>query len=264
VVSNQRKAINPDSTKSKTGSDKASGQAVSVRGTGNLSVGLSIVGALLAILIAFKPLTPVLLAVPILPFYYRAMRKGAYQTAFSLTLRWILTVFVTIMLFGGFLSDRTEKAVPFATQTQTAIQNWTETVDAPPPADYIYLAGGLVIFAAAALVSGGAGGFVVGALGLASSACGAAFLFQRGGNIFQVLIIAVPPWLLCLFGACLFLMVPITVPFFNRLSGRPETSDGLNLRHTIYLGLGLLAGSLLLRLTVAGIWAGLTQRWTVI
>jgi hypothetical protein len=264
VVPNKRKVIKPAGTKSKTGPDRARGPAAAVHREGNLLVGLSIVGALLAILISIKPLTPVLLAAPILPFYYRAMRKGAYQTAFNLALRWILTVFVTVMLLGGFLSSRTERAVPFAAQTQTAILNWIETADAPPPADYFYLAVGLVIFAAASLVSGGSGGFVVGALGLASSACGAAFLFQQGSNIFQVLIIAVPPWLLCLFGASLFLLVPITVPFFNRLAGRPETTGGLNLRRTIYLGVGLLAVSFLLRLTVAGIWAELTQRWTVL
>ena len=264
MAAKRQNGIRPDSAKPKTGQVKARSRADSARRAYNLMVGLSITGVLLAILIAVKPLTPILLAAPIVPFYYRAMKAGAYQAAFGLAVRWALSVFITVALTGGFMTARTEKAVPFAARTQTAIQSWVGTADAPPPADYIHLAGGLVIFAAAVLVSGGAGGFVVGALGLASSAFGAAYLFQRGDNLFQVLIIAVPPWLLCLFGSCLFLLVPIAVPFFNRLSGRPEATDGLDLRRHIYLGVGLLLGSMLLRLAVAGIWAGLTQRWTVI
>ena len=263
MASNRRDKTGTDRANPKSGPPKAAGRAFSTVRPESLIVAASIAGVLLAILIALGPLTPVLLAAPAVPFYYRAMKAGARVAAFKLAVRWSLTVFVTVALVAGFVSGRTERAVPLAARTQTAIQNWIGTADASPPADYLQLIGSLVIFAAVALLTGGAGGFVVGALGLASSACGAAYLFQRGDNLFHVLIIAVPPWLVCLFAACLFLLVPISSPFFSRLFGRPERTDGLDLRRYVYLGVGLLLGSLLLRLAVAGIWEGLTQRWTV-
>jgi hypothetical protein len=247
-----------------TGPDKAAGRTPPASQAVNLLIGLTIAAVLLAVLIALGPLTPFLLAAPIVPFYFRAMKAGARGTAFKMAFRWSLTVLVTVSLFAGFLADRTKEAVPFADRTQTAIQSWLTSADGSPPADYLQLVVGLALFGAAAVLSGGAGGFVVGALGLAGSACGAAYLFQRGDNIFHILIVAVPPWLLCLYAAGLFLLVPITIPFFHRMSGRAETGDGLNVQRHIYLGVGLLAGSLLLRLLAAGIWAGLVKRWTIL
>jgi hypothetical protein len=257
VVSPQRNSFRPAGTKKESIRPKAP------NGPGNLVVGLTIIATMLAVLIAMEFLTPVLLAAPVIPFFYRCMKNGDRRTAFGLALRWGLTVFITVALIGGFNSERTEKAVPLSDQYQTAVQKWIAMSDVPPPGDYTQLAGALLIFAAAVLFSGGLGGFVVGALGLASLAYGAAYLFQNGDNIFHVLIIAVPLWLSCLVVACLFLLVPLAEPFYQRLVGERDSSGGPDLRRYVFLGLGFVLAGILLRLTLSGLWLELTQRWTI-
>ena len=134
----------------------------------------------LSILIAVKVITPILLTAAIFPFFLHVMKRGLHRRAVILTARWAITVFVCVVVTAGFVSTRAEKAFPYAEQSVDVIEDWIAGTNDTPPADFkLLLAGGLA-FAAAAAVSGGAVGFLLASLVLASSACGSAFLFQQG------------------------------------------------------------------------------------
>jgi len=229
----------------------------------NLVVGASILGVLLSILIAVKFITPIFLTAAIVPFFLQAMRKGLHRRAAILTARWAITVFICVVITGGFVTSRAEKTFPYAKQSVHDIQDWIAGTNDVPPADFkLLLAGGLA-FTAAALVSGGVLGFILASLLIGGSACGSAYMFQQGDNIFHILVIAVQPWLLCLFAAGIFLIIPAAYPTLHRFLHKTAPADKKGLLRFVYAGAGLFILSILLRLTTMEAWRALTERWTV-
>jgi hypothetical protein len=255
-------AVSGDPT---TGSSTAENKAASSPATSaeNLVVGAGILSVFLSILIAVKVITPLLLTAAIFPFFLHAMQKGRHSRAVRLTARWAITVFVCVVIAGGFVSARAEKTFPYAGQSVDAIEDWIAGTTDTPPADFKMLVGGGLAFALAAAVSGGALGFILASLALGGSACGSAFLFQQGDNIFHIVLIAVQPWLLCLFAAGIFLVVPAAFPLLQRLPQTTAPADRRSLLRLACLGAGLFLLSILLRLTTAGAWKSLTERWTI-
>jgi hypothetical protein len=254
------KSVDP-TTASFTAEEKAaSSPATSAE---NLVVGASILSVLLSILIAVKVITPLLLTAAIFPFFLHAMQKGLHCRAAKLTARWAITVFACVVIVGGFVSARAERTFPYAGQSMDTIEDWIAGTNDTPPADYKMLIGGGLAFALAAAVSGGALGFILASLALGSSAYGSAYLFQQGDNIFHILLIAMQPWLLCMFAAGIFLVVPSAYPLHHRLSHTTTTGDRRGLLRLTYVGVGLFILSIVLRLTTAGAWKTLTERWTI-
>jgi hypothetical protein len=254
------KSGNPPSDSSGREEKPTSSRATSAD---NLVVGASILSVFLSILIAVKVITPILLTAAIFPFFLHVMKKGLHGKAVVLTARWAITVFASVVITAGFVSARAEKTFPYAEKSVDVIEDWIAGTNDTPPADFkLLLAGGLA-FTAAAAVSGGVVGFLLASLVLASSACGSAFLFQRGDNIFHIVLIAVQPWLLCLFAAGVFIIVPVAYPLLNRFLRVSIPSNKKTLMRFIYAGAGLFILSILLRLTTAETWRSLTERWTI-
>jgi hypothetical protein len=210
-----------------------------------------------------KFITPILLTAAIFPFFLHVMKKGLHGRAAVLAARWAITVFVCVVIAGGFVSARAEKTFPYAKQSVDVIEDWIAGTDDTPPADLKLLLGGGLAFAAAAVVSGGALGFILASLVLASSACGSAFLFQQGDNIFHIALIALQPWLLFLFAAGIFLVVPAAFPVLQRFLHQSASNHKKTLLRFIYVGAALYILSIVLRLTTAGTWRTLTERWTI-
>jgi hypothetical protein len=248
-----------------TGSSSAEKKAASSPATSaeNLVVGASILSVLLSIVITVKFITPLLLTAAVVPFFLHAMRRGLHGRAVRLTARWAVTVFVCVVIAGGFVSARAERTFPYAGQSVNAIEDWIAGTADTPPADFKLLLGGGLAFAVAAVVSGGILGFILASLVLASSACGSAFLFQQGDNIFHIALIAIQPWLLCFFAAGVFFIVPAAFPVQQRFLNQSTTNLDRTLLRFIYVGAGLFLLSIVLRLTTAGAWKVLTERWTI-
>ncbi len=254
------KSIDPSIGSSQAEEKPAPSPATSAE---NLVVGASIVSVFLSILIAVKVVTPILLTAAIFPFFMRVMKRGLHGRAARLTARWAITVFVCVVIAGGFVTARAEKTFPYAKSSVDVIEDWIAGTNNTPPADYKILLGGGLAFAAAAAVSGGILGFVLASLALGSSACASAFLFQQGDNIFHIILIAVQPWLLCFFAACVFFIVPAAFPLLHRLLHKDVPGDKQGLLHFIYFGTALFILSIVLRLTTEGAWKALTDRWTI-
>ncbi|MFH1755335.1 MAG: hypothetical protein ABIA59_06485 [Candidatus Latescibacterota bacterium] len=229
----------------------------------NLVVGASMLSVLLSILIAVKILSPILLTAAIFPFFIHVMKKGRHRRAAILTARWAITVFICVVITAGFVSDRAEKSFPLAKTSVDVIEDWIAGTSDTPPADFKLLVGGIFAFVAAAAVSGGALAFVLASLALASSACGSAFLFLQGDNILHILLIAVQPWLLCIFAAGIFLVVPSASLLLKRCMAEPVPAGNKPLRRYIYVGTALFLLSIGLRIFTAGTWRAFTERWTI-
>lgn len=254
------KSIDPSLASSQAEEKPISSPATSAE---NLVVGASIVSVFLSILIAVKAVTPILLTAAIFPFFLHVMKRGMHGRATRLTARWAITVFVCVVIAGGFVSARAEKTFPYAKSSVNALEDWIAGTNKTPPADYKILLGGGLAFAVAAAVSGGILGFILASLALGSSACASAFLFQQGDNIFHIILIAVQPWLLCFFAACVFFMVPAAFPILQRLLHKDAPSNKQGLLRFVYFGAALFVLCIVLRLTTAGVWKALTERWTI-
>ncbi len=238
--------------------------AVVVLNAETIVVGAGSLSIVLSILFVLKPLTPILIAASVFPSFYSAMKKCLFRKALGLVVRWAVTIFLVSMIAGGFNPVRTEKSIPLAKQSVEIIHSWITEKDGAPPANYDYLIGGALVFTAATVISGGAVGFIVGALALASSGYAASYLFRQGDNIFHVLLIAMPPWHLSLFVACILLAVPAAFLFYNRFFKTEESHDRRNILFYTYIGSGLLLLSLVFRVAMAGIWKGFAESWTVL
>jgi hypothetical protein len=229
----------------------------------NLVVGATILSVFLSILIAVKVITPILLTAAIFPFFFHVMKKGLHRRAAILTARWAVTVFVCVVITGGFVSARAEKTFPYAKKSVDVIENWIAGTENTPPADLKMLLAGGLAFTAAAVASGGVIGFFLASLLLAGSACGSAFLFQHGDNIFHIALIAVQPWLVSFFAAGVFLMVPAAFPLLHRFFHKAAPGNKQVLLRFLYAGIGFFLLSIVLRLATAGTWRALTERWTI-
>ena len=122
----------------------------------------------------------------------------------------------------------------------------------------------MAIFLVGSVISGGLAGFVIGSLALGGAATGALFLFEHGGNIVQITLTALPPWQWSLFACGALMLVPAATPFLDRFIKSERTDEGRRaLRVYMYAGAACFVLSVLLRMTTAGVWQGILQRWTI-
>ena len=220
---------------------------------GNVMVVLTIASVIVSTAIGLSGLSPVLQAAALFPFFATAMRGHHHHRSLVLTARWAGVVFATTVAVGVFVPDQVVQSVPFAHLSTVTITNWLGATDAPPPADFRYLLWGIVFFLLATLISGGLLGLLLTSVTLGNAAVGALLFFRYGFNVIQVSLVAVPLWHWSLIGAAVFMLVPTSLPFFERLVKIERVAeDG-----------ALLVASLLLRLVTADLWRNILREWTV-
>ena len=231
---------------------------------GNMMVILTITSVVLSTAIGLSWLSPVLQAAALFPFFATAMQGHHHHRSLALTVRWAVVVFVTTVAVGVFVPDQVGQSVPFARLSTATITNWLGATDAPPPADFRYLVWGIAFFLLATLVSGGLLGLLLTSVSLGNAAVGALFFFRYGFNVIQVSLVAVPLWHLSLIGAAVFMLVPASLPFFERLVKTERVAEDRQvLRNFMYTGGALLVASLILRLATADLWRNILREWTV-
>jgi hypothetical protein len=231
---------------------------------GNVMVILTISSVILSAAIGFRWLSPILHVAAVFPFFSAAMKRHKHHGSLALAVRWAAAVFVTTIVVGIFVPGRVGASVPFAQLTTAALANWVRFPDAPPPADYAYLLWGIVGFLLATLVSGGLLGFVLASVALGHAALGALFLFRYGENVIQITLVAVPLWQWGIIAAAIFMLVPTSLPFFQRyVRIKRVVEDRAVLRDFMYMGGALVIASLLLRVVTAGPWRTILREWTI-
>ncbi|MFQ5510277.1 MAG: hypothetical protein ACE5EO_00355 [Candidatus Krumholzibacteriia bacterium] len=225
---------------------------------------LTILSVIVSTAVGFKWLSPFLHVAAVFPSFGAAMRARRHRLALALAVRWAVAVFATTVVVGVFVPDQVGRSVVFAYASVTGISQWLNTPGAPPPADYAYLLWGIAVFLAGALLSGGAVAFVVASVALGNAAFGVLFLLKYAFNIVQIALVAIPPWQASILGAALLMLVPASLPFYERVVRTgPETSDRRVVRGLMYAGAVLVVASLLLRVAVAGPWHTVLREWTL-
>ena len=239
-------------------------EAAAFHSQGNVMVLLTISGVVIATLISFKPLTPIIYAAAILPFYYATMRRQAHRWALILSLRWAIALFASILVVGVFAPDRVAASLPLAAGTVGDLRAWVTHTGGSPPAGFLYLIWGMAVVLGASFASAGFLGFVLAAVVVANTAHTALYLLRHGNNIVQTALVAVPLWELSFAVAVVLILIPSGVPLFERYLGdRGVESDRSELRAVMIAGAGLFVLSLVLRIALPGVWRGLLERWTV-
>ena len=229
-----------------------------------LMVAVTLASVFVSTLVAFRFLTPVLHTLAVFPFFYAAQRRQDPAWAATLVVRWMLALFMGTMIAGAFTPDRVVASVPFGDSTAESVELWLRNSGHAVPA-WTGLLWGTVLFLVASVVSGGALGLTMASIALTTTAAGSLYLFRHGSNVIQMAIASVPVWQWCVFAAIPFLLVPTSTVFYQRVFGDERDAGAFEVaRIHLYLGAGLLASALLLRLVLAGPWRDLLQRWTLL
>ena len=231
---------------------------------GNMMVVLTIVSVILSIAIGLSWLSPVLQVAALFPFFAAAMKGHHHHRSLALTVRWTGVVFATTVAVGVFVPDQVGQSVLFARLSTATITNWLGATDAPPPADFRYLLWGIAVFLVATLLSGGLLGLLLTSITLGNAAVGALFFFRYGSNVIQISLVAVPLWHWGLIGAAVFMLVPASLPFFERLVKIERVAEDRRvLANFMYIGGAFLVTSMLLRLATADLWRNILREWTI-
>ena len=233
--------------------------------TGRL-IGLSLAAVVIAVVIEFPVLTPLITTAPIAWIVIRKLRAGRLVTA-GLVLRWALTVFLTALVSMAFVWDQTIASFPYAASAVSAMRQALAGA-AGPPVGYVFLTLGMVLFVGLCVLSAGILGFVAGSVALGASAAAAAVLYRSGDNIFQLLLVTVPWWQLAFYAAAILAVPPLvlisraTVLRWLPASGKTvfewrRTTKGFAIAGALWLG------AILLRLALASSYLHLVNRWTL-
>lgn len=231
----------------------------------NLLVGTSMAAVVLALIVSFAPLTPFLATGPLVYVLLKKTNPSDHRAVCAVFLRWSLTVFFTALAASAFVTDRVASSFPLAARTAENVGSYLAGSSAAAPAGFVYLTAGAVIYVVAGFVSAGILGYLVWAAALGVSAVAAAVYYAHGSNVVQVTLIALPPWQIALFASGVFAAGPLSV-FSRRYLYRKNApaTDWADLRLYVLAAAGLFVLSLLLKLTVSGIYTALVRRWTVL
>lgn len=227
-------------------------------------VGLSIAAVVVAVVISFAPLTPLIVTAPLVPVLFKRSRTARHGAVTGMTVRWVISVFLTALVASAFVPDRVLDSFPYAVRSAENVRSWLTGLSSGSPAGYSYILGGMAAFVIASVVSAGVLGCVLWSIGLGTCAAAASYLYSQGINVVQITLVAVPPWQIALFAAGLFALAPAAA--FSRRHVFRRGEDDLEwqpLRRHVYVAAGLFVLSLLLRLAVAGPYLALVRRWTI-
>jgi hypothetical protein len=231
---------------------------------GNVMVLLTIASVLVSTLVGVPWITPILHVGAVFPFYFRAMKQHRHRSSLALIARWAAAAFMTTMLLGAFVPGKVEESLLFSSASARVVESWL-TSQGSPPANYPYLLWGLVAFLAGTVVSGGLAGFLMGSVAIGAAASGALFVFAHGNNVFQMMIVAIPPWQWSAFGCAAFLMVPAARPFFDRFVQTERVAEEKRVMVVfMYAGASCFLLSIILRWATAGALHDLVRRWTIL
>lgn len=230
---------------------------------GSTLASVTAASAILSTLLAVPAVTPILHAAAVMPFFYTAQRRPDPAWSATIVLRWMIALFISLMVIGVFVPDRVGASVPFGVAIGVAVRAWVAGGGSAPLTLGQLLWGGLA-FLVLSVASGGAVGFLIASLALSTTACVAIQLFRHGDNLLQMAIAAVPLWQWCALAAIPFLIVPTSALFYQRVVGVEREPEDITIaRLHMYFGAALLAGAILFRLTLAGPWRTLLSHWTV-
>jgi hypothetical protein len=227
-------------------------------------IGLTVLGTVLSVAIAFPPLSPLIVTAPVIQPLRRRVRAGERAAVSAAFWRWALTVFLTVLVSTAFVRDRVFSSFPFASQAAVAMEQAIAGAGSAP-VGITHIVVGMVAFLGLATASLGIAACVLMAVALGTAAAAAAVLFTHGNNVLLISLVACPPWLWAAFAAATIGFAPAVaaggIKWF-RVGADMVDYEWLKRRAVIAGGLFLLA--VLLRLIAAGPYLSLIRLWTVV
>jgi hypothetical protein len=226
-------------------------------------IGLTLLATVVSLVIAFPPLSPLILTAPVVPPLLRRIRGGNHGEVTGAVWRWALTVFLTILSSSAFVRNRVLDAFPFASHA-SQVMGQAIVGAGGAPVGYAELSLGLVAFVLLAAASLGIAACVLMAVALGAAAAAGAVLFTHGNNVLLIALVACPPWQWAVFVAAVLAFVPAAVAGGTRFYGITEhNKDRGWMRRNAAIAAGLFLLALLLRLALAGPYLSLIRDWTV-
>jgi hypothetical protein len=253
----------PGGSMTTAASPPKSGAAVRVAVENGRLIGLTLVGTVLSLVIAFPPLSPLLLTAPIVRPLLRRVRGGKHGAATSAFWRWALTVFLTVLVSAAFVRDRMLTSFPFASQASKVMDQVVSNAGTAP-LGFAEIVLGMAAFVALAAASLGIAACVLMAVALGTAAAAAAVLFSHGNNVLLIALVACPPWQWALLAAAVMVFVPAVAVGGARFYGiGPGVTDNDGLRRSAIIAGGLFLLAVLSRAVLAGPYIALVRSWTI-
>jgi hypothetical protein len=225
-------------------------------------IGLTIVGTIVSVAIAFYPLSPVLVTAPVIRPLLRRVRAGERAAVTGAFWRWALTAFLTILVSTAFVRDRVFSSFPLAPQAAHSMEQ-AIAGSGGAPFGLVVIVVGILAFVGLAAASLGIAACVLMSAALGTTAAAAAVLFTNGNNVLLSSLVACPPWMWVLFAAATLAFVPAVAvggARWYRTGAELVEQEWLKRRAIVAGGLVLLA--ILLRLTLAGPYLTLIRHWS--
>jgi len=230
----------------------------------NLLVGTTVAASILSVIISFAPLTPVLVTAPLAYVLLKRAKLPDHRLVTVVVLRWALTVFFTALVASAFVTDRVAASFPYAASAAAVMTALITGSTHSAPAGFLYIAAGMAAFVLAGFFTVGIAGYVLWAGALGVSAAAAASLYALGNNLVQVTLIALPPWQIAFFAACIYAAAPVTSASRRFLYRKNDAgNDWKDIRFYVLTAAGLFVLSLLLRAAVSGIYLNLVRHWSI-
>jgi len=223
---------------------------------------LTLVAATVAAAIGQWWLTPLLTVAPLVHLFATSGRKLDTGRLDGLTIRWAVTVLLTILIATAFLPDQTRQSVPGGAGMDAGVRSWLQGTGGPAWG-FLWLALVPLVVAAAAVVSDGVVAWLLYGALAAQLAIHASVIYERGTNLILSTLVAISPWQWALMAGLMLLIGPLRQRSLVHFLGPAPAGDPEETRRRLMIAGALFALSLLLRLTLAGPYSWLVSHWTV-
>jgi hypothetical protein len=207
-------------------------------------------------------LSPLLLVAPMVHLFVTSGRTMKPDRLDGLTIRWAVTVLLTVLIATAFLPDQTRESVAGGAGMDASVRAWLEGTGGPAWG-LLWLAVVPVVVAAATVVSDGMAGWLLYGMLTAQAAIHASVIYERGTNLVLSTLIALSPWQWAMMLGLFLLIRPMRQRSFVHFPGEATTDDPEKTRRRLMIAGALIALSLVLRLALAGPYTKLAGLWTV-
>jgi hypothetical protein len=233
---------------------------------GNIVISAGIVSVLLSAIIGVGFLTPILIALPLLPFFFGAMKDKKYDVAMRHSVRWLITVFLCIAVLSVYVPHRAQTSIPFAHEAVEHFTGWISGSAARAPFGPLEILLGILAVVVSSLLTGGLVTVLGGSIGLCTATYLLAYIVRHGDNIVHVGLIGLPPWILSFVLSGIFLLVPASSFFYDKIKrdGKKGKAQSQALRKYALWGAAFFLLSLVSYFALHGIWNSLIKSCTIL
>lgn len=224
---------------------------------------LTFAAVIVAVAVDMPWLTPLMAAGPAAFYLARYSPTRSDDEIAVIFLRWAVTVLLTTLFIEMFIPGRTLTSIPMGAGIPGRVSAWI-TSGGPPPLGVGLVAATAGVYIVLAVLSAGVFACVLLGWLLMLDAAFAAHLFTQAYNVFEVALVALPPWQWFLLVGLAWLFPPLRALSRATVLRRGGEFHWSTWRRSLAVGAALVLAAILVAIAVAGPYRALVARWTVL